>query len=307
MHHSAASAAVLVVAVALPTCSTSPNSPGPRDSSAPGPRGSSSSSSTSATAAQAANVVKLNDVAVTLPAGWHEAAPTLCSLAEANTVTSYPKPMPVASCPSPLGTQKDVPYIQLVAMFGPWGAYGGGGTRTTWEGQPAWVTQQTLTGRTPAPGSTEPFTTALALPWLNVTVVVGAPDAATTKQLLGYVSALPQADLAVPASASSMSVGYASLGQRTRTSKSAAVITATLSALRELPTMSEPEACQAPPSPRGPSAREVVVTLQTTTGQVSFLVSSSPCDQVTSGTGVAGKADDLLRTALLQVPPPALR
>jgi hypothetical protein len=302
----AASAAVLVVALALPACSTSSNSPGPRDSSAPEPRGSSSPSSTSAQPSQAANVVKLNGVAVTLPAGWHEADPTLCGPAEANTVTRYPKPMPVAPCPRLLGTQKDVPSIQLVAMFGPWGANASGGTRTTWDGQPAWVTQATATGRTPAPGSTEPLTTALTLPWLNVTVVARVADAATMKQLLGHVSALPQSDLAVPASASSMSVGYASLGQQTRTSKSAAVITATLSALRELPAMSEPEACQAPTT-LGPVAGAVVVTFQTHTGQVSFLVNSAPCDQVTSGTGVAGKADDALRSALSQVPPPALR
>ena len=308
LRNTAASAAVLVVALALPACSTSSNSPGPRDLSAPGPRGSSSSNSTSATASQAANVVKLNGVVVTLPAGWYEAAPTVCGPAAASPLrTGYPKPVPVAACPRPLGTQKDVPYIQLVAMFGPWGAYNWGGDRTTWDGQPAWVAQATATGRTPAPGSTEPLTTVLALPWLNVTVVVGGMDAATTKQLLGHVSALPPADLAVPASASSMSVRYASLGQPTRTSKSAALIAETLSALRELPAMSGPEACQAPTTLAFTVPGAVVVTFQTTTGQVSFLVSSAPCDQVTAGTGVAGKADDALRSALLQVPPPALR
>lgn len=250
--------------------------------------------------------MKLNGVAVTLPAGWYETAPTLCGPVAANSVTRYPKPMPVAHCPWSPGVHKDVPYIQLVAMFGPWGAYGWGGTRTTWDGQPAWVTKETLTGRTPAPGSTEPLTTTLALPWLNMTVVVSGADAATTKRLLGHVSALQQTDLAVPASASSMSVGYASVGQQTRTLRSAAVITETLSALRELPAMSEPGACQAPTT-LGPVAGAVVVTFQTPTGQVSFLVSSAPCDQVTSGTGVAGKADDALRSALSQVRPPLLR
>jgi hypothetical protein len=225
--------------------------------------------------------------------------------------------LPPAPCPGSSVTEKDAPSIQLVAMFGPWGAYARGGTRTTWDGQPAWMAQETAAGRTPAPGSTEPLTTELTLPWLNVTVVVRGTDAvttkqllghvsATTKQLLGHVSALPQADLAVPASASSMSVVYASLSQQTRSSKSAAVITATLTALRELPAMSEPEACQAP-STLGPVAGAVVVTFQAPTGQVSFLVSSAPCDQVTSGTGVAGKADDALRTALTQVRPPLMR
>lgn len=84
------------------------------------------------------------------------------------------------------------------------------------------------------------------------------------------------------------------------------MITETLSALRELPAMSEPEACQAPTT-LGPLAGAVVVTVQTTNGQVSFLVSSAPCDQVTSGTGVAGKADDARRAALSHVRPPALR
>jgi hypothetical protein len=298
MLRNTASAAVLIAALALAACSANTREPS-------GSSPSSSSSSTSAAATQAANVVKLNGVAVTLPTGWFEAAPTLCGSAAANSVTSYSKPMPLAACPR-LATQKDDPSIQLVAMFGPWGAYGWGGTRTTWDGQPAWVTKETATGRTPAAGSTEPLTTTLALPWLNVTVVVAAPDAATTKQLLGHIFALPRPDLAVPASASSMSIGYASVSQRTRTSKSAALITETLSALRELPAMSEPEACQAPTT-LGPVAGAVVVTFQTHTGPVSFLVSSAPCDQVTSGTGVAGKADDALRTALSQVRPPLLR
>jgi len=83
---SAASAAVLITALALVACSANTSEPS----------GSSPSSSTSATASQAAIVVKLNGVAVTLPEGWFEAAPTLRGPVAANSVTRYPKPMPVA-------------------------------------------------------------------------------------------------------------------------------------------------------------------------------------------------------------------
>jgi len=193
-------------------------------------------------------------------------------------VTTYTGRPQVAPCPAFQGQQKAVESIQLVEIFGSWGSVGWSGTKTTRDGQPAWITQE-------APGG----------------VTVTAPTAARTQELLSHVSVHAQPDVTVPASASKMSVAQATLGRRASTTTAQPVIDQTLKTLRDLPALPVSAACKIP-GYFGPAVGGLVVTFDGSAGETSFLVALSPCNEVTSGTGAASQADTALYLALAKVP-----
>jgi hypothetical protein len=265
--------------------------------------------------------VTLHGVSMTLPTGWSQGTPTLCGPVVQDTVTVYTGPPTVAACPSTAVASRDVEAVSLVEVFGSWGAMPWTGTKTVWDGQPAWVTVYDPAGapvdRCPSDpravvacpsgsAARELLTTTVALPWLNATVVVRGATAARTEELLGHVSVHAQDTMAVPESASRMSVVWAATYQVPVTSTSRAVIEQTLSALRAVPGVDAASACQIP-GYLGPIVGGRVVTFEHDGTETSFLAASSPCAQVTSGTGTAHYADSALDAALAQVPLPGLR
>jgi hypothetical protein len=224
----------------------------------------------------------------------------------------------VASCPGVLGRLKAVESIQLEEIFGSWGSLEWSGTKTTWDGQPAWTREApggvTMTPCPSASSAAEPcpsgpsaselLTTTLALPWLNATVVVRGATAARTQELLSHVSVHAKPDVTVPASASKMSVTRATLSQRASTTTAQPIIDQTLKTLRGLPALPVSAACEIP-AYLGPRVGGLVVTFDGSAGETSFLVALSPCNEVTSGTGAASQADTALYLDLAKVPPPA--
>jgi len=112
--------------------------------------------------------------------------------------------------------------------------------------------------------------------------------------------------MAVPESASRMSVVWAAPYQVPVTSTSRTIIEQTLSALRAVPGVDVASACQIP-GYLGPIVGGRVVTFERDGVETSFLVVSSPCDQVTSGTGAANRSGPALAAALARVPLRALR
>jgi hypothetical protein len=305
-------AAVSVSCVLLVAC-TAPVSPASGGAgTGASPVGSSSST--------APGTVTLHGVSVALPGGWSEGTPTVCGHVVEHTVTVYTGAPVVAPCPTTATPPKEVEAISLVEVFGSWGAMPWTGTTATWDGQPVWVTEYDRVGAPvtlcpspsdiTAPCGSEPpadavVTATLALPWLNASVVVHGATAARAQELLGQVSFHVQSVMAVPGAASRMSVVRASPYQRPSSSTSPSVIEQTLSALRTLPSLPGAAACELPVT-LGPIVAGRVVTFDSDGTETSFLVASSPCDQVTSGTGTAGHAGAALDTALAKVPLPAL-
>jgi hypothetical protein len=291
----------------------------PVDTSAPA---SDSSSTATTTPTAAADTVTLHGVSIALPNGWARGTPTLCGHAVEHTVTVYTGAPRVASCPAAPTPQRAVEAVALVEIFGPWGASPWTGTRTSWEGQPAWIAQYGPDGApvtlcasgsdvaSPCPSGTAadaPLTTMLALPWLNATVVVSGATATRTQELLGLVTVHAQLAVTVPAAASRMTVSWATEFQRPATTTSQSDIEPALVALRALPTLSASAACQVPAA-LGPTAGGKVVTFESSNGvETSFLVTLAPCDEVMSGTGAASLADQTLYAALAKVPLPAVR
>ena len=132
-------------------------------------------------------------------------------------------------------------------------------------------------------------------------------DPATTKDLLAHMTVVTKPDLAVPETATSMSVVAAYTNQKPATTTSQDVITPVLDALRELPSVPVAEACSIP-AYFGPRSGGMVVTFTNSAGATtSFLTALAPCSQVTSGTGIAGSLDDALAQALASAPTPPLR
>jgi hypothetical protein len=265
--------------------------------------------------------VTLHGVSMTLPTGWSQGTPTLCGPVVQDTVTVYTGPPTVAACPSTAVASRDVEAVSLVEVFGSWGAMPWTGTKTVWDGQPAWVTEYDPAGapvdRCPSDPSAvvacpsgsaarELLTTTVALPWLNATVVVRGATAARTEELLGHVSLHADDAMAVPETASRVSVVWASTYQQPTTSTSASDIDAMLFALGALPGLPETGACELPVT-LGPVVGGRVVTFESDGTETSFLVASSPCNQVTSGTGVASRSDAALAAALARVPLPVVR
>ena len=209
----------------------------------------------------------------------------------------------------------------LVEVFGPWGALPWIGTKTLWNGQPAWITEYDSAGAAVSPclsasssivdcpsgsASKELLTTTLALPWLNATITVRSATAARTQELFSHVSAHAESGLGVPASASQMSITWATAYQRPQSSTSQKDIEQTLSAIRAVPGLPVSAACEIPVY-LGPGVGGKVVTIESNGMETSFLVAQSPCNQVTSGTGTASRADAALHAALARVPLPVVR
>jgi len=268
-----------------------------------------------------ADTVTLHGLSMTLPNGWSEGTRSVCGHVVERTVTVYTGAPTVAPCPTTATPAKEVEAITLVEVFGSWGAMPWTGTKTVWGGQPAWVTVYDASGAPvdPCPSSPaavapcpsgsaarEPLTTTVALPWLNASVVVRGATAARTQELLGHVSLHAQDTMAVPESASRMSVVWAAPYQVPVTSTSRTIIEQTLSALRAVPGVDVASACQIP-GYLGPIVGGRVVTFERDGVETSFLVVSSPCDQVTSGTGAANRSGPALAAALARVPLRALR
>jgi hypothetical protein len=83
--------------------------------------------------------VLFNGIGVRLAPGWFVTAPVSCGAEREHSVTAYPSVPRAVACPDMLGRQNFVQAMQLSAIFGPWGSTGWSGRRTTWKGQPAWI------------------------------------------------------------------------------------------------------------------------------------------------------------------------
>jgi hypothetical protein len=240
----------------------------------------------------------------------------MCGHAVEHTVTVYTGAPRVASCPSIPSPSKAAEAITLVEIFGAWGASPWTGTKTVWDAQPAWMTEYDAQGApvTPCPSASGPtaacpsavaaselLTTTIALPWLNAKVVVEGATAARTQELLGRVSVRAPSAMTVPASASKMTVSWATTFPRSESSTSRSDIEQTLSALRALLSLPISAACEIP-AMLGPVVGGKVVTFESNGTETSFLVAAAPCGQVTSGSGVASRVDAALSAALAKVP-----
>jgi hypothetical protein len=129
-------------------------------------------------------------IAYLMPAGW-SVTKAHCGFpdhAVAEGVWTGSCPGGEFGVPTPTG-------VTLTAVIDPRGAISWPGTRTLWQGQPAWLSHHTTHGVAAA---------TLTLPWLNAVVTAYAPNAGRARALLDRVSVHPAAGLSVPPAASSV-------------------------------------------------------------------------------------------------------
>jgi len=267
----------LASVLALAGCSTTPTTPS--ESTPSGSAGSDNS-----------DTVSLNGLAMTLPSGWVEATPTVCQQVTNNSVVVYSEPMRPAACPSQAGRFIPVANVTLVPIWGTWGSQGWSGKVSSWNGLPALV--QTST----APGSAQP-TTTMALPLLNVTVIISNVDTTEAADLLAHMTPRLGTGLGLPTAASRVTVTHASDGGHKDTTDRAQ-IARVLAAMTAVNTSTTAQPCPTSTNYRN-LQDSVIVTFTAGTSDSNILVTdATDCSQAAGGNGQAGPVAPELRTAL---------
>jgi hypothetical protein len=269
--------ATLASVLALAGCSTTPTAP-------------SESTPAASTGSVNSDTVSLNGLTMTLPSGWVEATPAVCRQMTNNSVTVYGEPPRPAACPSQAGRLTPTANVALVPIWGAWGSQGWSGTTTSWKGQPARVQTSTV------PGDAQP-TTTMALPLLNVAVIISNVDATETADLLAHMTPRLGTGLGVPTQASRVTVTHASnAGHKDTTDQPE--ITRILAAMTAVTTSTTAQPC--PTTTDYLNLQDsVIVTLTDGTTDTNILITNAAdCSQVAGGNGQAGPTTPELLTAL---------
>jgi hypothetical protein len=219
--------------------------------------------------------VAFHGIAYLMPAGW-QLTKAHCGLpdhAVTEGVWTGSCPADVSELPAPTG-------VTLTAVFDRRGVSSWPGTRTLWQGQPAWLAHHTAHGVA---------TATLTLPWLNAVVTAYAPIASRAQALLNRVSVHPAAGLSAPSTASSVFIqslaGRDGDGQnRSTTVTSTSQVDELLADLQSLnPNVPAANACNGSWWPD-----TALLTVRSADGATrSFAARFGECDQVVAGTGNA--------------------
>ncbi len=224
--------------------------------------------------------IHFQGIGYSLPAGWTRARPDCGSPAEHTVVVGFF----AARCP--YSPQRPTTAVRLTPIYGPQFALRWSGARTTWHGQPAWLSQETVHGLT---------TATLALPWLNAWVDAQSRDAATARALLDNVSVHVEPHLDVPPDATSVFIqslaGHDGDGQkRDVTVRNAPDVDRLLADLRSLAAVTTTgRACDGSWSPR-----TALLTLQGPYGSRTYAARFDRCGLVVAGTGSAATVSNSL-------------
>jgi hypothetical protein len=236
-------------------------------------------------------MVSFQGVTIVLPPGWRYAH-VACGAPDRTVVVNDP----TAMCPYPV-TGRHSRAIVLTSLYGRDFARGWSGTRTRWQGQPAWLAERRSDGESYA---------TLTLPWLNAAVAAQAPSAVAARRLLDQVGTVDLGRLAVPALAKSVRVTSlgAGGGQRSPVTEVTAPedVRQLLADLRALPLVRDPgSACDAQWG-----ARTVLLTVPADSGgDRAYAARLDGCGLVVGGTGVAGRVSAALRADLARILPGA--
>jgi hypothetical protein len=229
--------------------------------------------------------LRFQGVVVTVPLGWTTAPAPFCGSPANHTVTYGNNMGRAASCPAMLLPNHPPTYLSVSALYGPGYFMSWSGTRRVWHGQPAWTSTQTSGGG---------LTTVLALPWLNVQIVVGSHDRRGAAELLARVRVHPMAGLGVPAKSSGVEIQTFGDSPRQIAITDQAELARLLADLRALKPVTYASAACA----RLASALPIVLTVESANGSRTYLVRTGSCDQVTAGTGSAAPLTQRLREDL---------
>jgi hypothetical protein len=227
-------------------------------------------------------LVAFEGVVFTLPGGWSTARPG-CGWPPSKTLVINYQTGPGFICPVPLVPASLPTSVTLTTVYGPQYANGWTGRRTTWHGQPGWLSVQTKQGVT---------TFTLTLPWLNAAVAAESPDPARARALLGQLSIRTGSGLEVPQDASSVFIqslaGRDGDGQRRNaTITGASDVRRVLADLRSLRPVQAPRAgCDGSWWPD-----TALVTVHASDGSArTYAAHFGSCGQVVAGTGAAATA-----------------
>ena len=226
--------------------------------------------------------VTYQGVSIAPPAGWTTEQASCTQPAHRTVVIGTW----IGGCPQEPVTGVPAAALSVRALYGPLStstgpqfALGWQGKRITWDGEPAWLLEST---------QQDVATAVLALPWANALVTARASESASARELLDRVSVRIGDGLAVPATASSVTIeslaGPVSDGQQRRaTVTNAADVARLLNDLRSLaPLRSAQQACD------GSSLLDTaVLTVSWPGGQRAYAARFGQCAQVIAGTGNA--------------------
>jgi len=273
-----ASAAAAVVAAVAAVVVALPDASGQRLATGPSP--------TASTAAPQS--VSFQGITFTLPRGWSVAKPS-CGPLEDTVVVGTWSGLCTLIPPRPATA------VRLTSVYGRAGAQSWPGRRTVWQGQPAWVAEQTSEGVT---------TATLTLPWLNAAVAAQSADPAKARALLDRVSARSSAGLHVPRQASSVFIqslaGRDGDGQqRNATVTAPADVQRLLADLRALPPVTSPtRACDGSWWPS-----TALLTVHSPQGARTYAANFDSCGLVTAGTGSAAAVSQQLLSDVKRLVP----
>jgi hypothetical protein len=250
-----------------------------------------------ATAAPPAGTIAFNGIWLRVPKGWTVGSVPLCGFSPDRTVAVSTGAQLAVPCPMQ-PPPKVAPRTLLVDDLYGWDrALGWDGTRTTWHGQPAWISTQLYETVTEV---------QLTLPWLNAAVTATAPDRAAALRLLDSVVPHPDAaDLGVPDRADAVEVtsfpAVNASGTLFRTHVTRAADVAVLLAdLRSgAPVVGGAAAC-APNT----SYDSAVLTVRSAESFRTFDAVFGGCQQVAGGTGHAAHVGPQLRQDVVRLAKP---
>lgn len=238
----------------------------------------------SPTAGAAPRSVAFEGISFALPDGW-EVTQQPCGYPADRTVVVKRDDL-AARCPAAPVPAAPATAVTLSSLYGRPFARSWTGQRTTWQGQPAWLAEQT-TGRT--------TTLVLTLPWVNAEVSAQSADAATARDLLDRVTVQKGDGLEVPADATSVFVqslaGHDGDGQqRSATVTDATDVRRLLADLRSLTPVTAPaQACDGAWTPR-----TALLTVHGDGPDRTYAARFDACGQVVAGTGSAARTSEQL-------------
>jgi len=185
--------------------------------------------------------------------------------------------------------------VVLDTLYGPQLGPAWAGQRVLWQGQPAWLSQETTRSRA---------TATLTLPWLNAVVIAQSGDQATARALLDRIAARPGVGLEVPQAAARVFIqsftGHDGDHQRRNaTVTKQSDVQRLLADLRSLPTTTSARAaCDGTWDPA-----TATLTVRGPRGERTYAARFGRCHQVMAGTGVAASTDGRLLADIRRLVP----
>lgn len=237
--------------------------------------------------------VEFQGISVRVPAGWRVAGLPVCGFAPDRTVAVESGTRLVAACPMMLPPKVAPRTLSLNTLYGWQHTLGWDGTRTTWRGQPAFLSTSSNRGIAQA---------QLTLPWLNASVTATAATTAQARQLLDAVSVRVAGGMEVPARADAVEVQWFPLvNTKDGTYRSHVTrpqdVAALLADLRSGDSVTGADA----PCPANVDADSAVLTVRDGENFRTFAATFGGCGQVVGGTGRASTVGPSLRADVVRL------